>query len=141
MMLDATTRPEDLGQSGLSSWENERFWIGWKGHLYLPGEIAGRSSVARLATLLLTEPLTEATPRLAGVFGLFVHDKLRGGWQITVDNAGLYKIFYDLAGVSTSFLRLVASRRVGRADLDLDMVMEYLLQGQILGDGTFVSPG
>src|SRR4051812_11017084 len=77
--------------------------------------------------------------RAAGVFGLFVHDKRRGGWQVAVDNAGLYKIFHDDRSASTSFLALARARRTGRADLDLPVMLEFLAQGQVLGPRTFVA--
>ena len=91
--IDAATRPEDARQDGLRWWENDRFAIGWKGHLYLPGEAGGAPSVARIGAALGSADFAEVAARAAGVFGLFVHDKRRGGWQVAVDNAGLYKIF------------------------------------------------
>ena len=139
MPIDAEIRPEDARQDGLRWWENDRFAIGWKGHLYLPGEAAGAPSVARIAAALETADFAEVAARAAGVFGLFVHDKRRGGWQVAVDNAGLYKIFHDGRSASTSFLALARARRTGRADLDLPVMLEFLAQGQVLGPRTFVT--
>ncbi len=139
MLLSAATRPEALRRSGLRWWEDERFAIGWTGHLYLPGHAGGAPSVAGVAAALETADFAEVAARLAGVFGLFVFDKLRGGWQASVDNSGLYKVFHDAEGASTSFLELVKARRIGRADLDLAVLVEYLAQGQVLGSRTFVT--
>ena len=77
MLLDARTRPEDSREPGLRRWEDDRFLIAWKGHLYVPGETAGAASAARLAAKLRTEGLETVAHRLSGVFGLFVHDKER----------------------------------------------------------------
>jgi hypothetical protein len=139
--VDGASRPEDLRQSGLRWWENEHFAIGWKGHLYLPGEAAGAPSVARIAATLEGEgaDFADVAARVAGVFGLFAHDKRRGGWQVAVDNAGLYRVFHDSQSASTSFLELVRARGTGRADLDLAALVEYLTQGQVLGPRTFVA--
>jgi hypothetical protein len=139
MLFSATVPPETSGQSGLRWWENERFAIGWRGHLYLPGEVAGVPSVAKLADSLTTVDLTRVTCHLGGVFGLFVRDKSRGGWQIATDNAGLYKVFYDAKGASTSLLELVRARGSGRDALDLAVIVEFLAQGQVLGTRSFVS--
>src|SRR4051794_21569259 len=81
MPLAASVIPEDARQDGLRWWENDRFAIGWKGHLYLPGEAAGAPSVARIGAALGSADFAEVAARAAGVFGLFVHDKRRGGWQ------------------------------------------------------------
>jgi hypothetical protein len=139
MLLRAGTRPEDLHETGLRLWEDDRFAIGWKGHLYLPGETAGTPSVAKLAVVLRAEDLAAVAHRLAGVFGLFVHDKVRGGWQVAVDNAGLYKVYHDAGAAGTSFLELVRARRVDRARVDLEAMVEYLAHGAVLGSRTFVT--
>src|SRR3954453_7073899 len=117
MLLDARTRPEDLREPGLRRCEDDRFLIAWKGHLYVPGETAGAESAARLAAKLRREGLETTAHRLSGVFGLFVHDKERGGWEITADNAGCYKIYRDSKGVGTGFLGLGRGGRLpgGRA--------------------------
>src|SRR3954462_7223033 len=101
--IDAATAPENARQPGLRWWEDDRFAIGWKGHLYLPGEAGGAPSVARIGGALGGADFADVAARAAGVFGLFVHDKRRGGWQVAVDNAGLYKIFHDDRSASTSF--------------------------------------
>ena len=55
-------RPDNLREIGLRWLANERFAIGWKGHLYLPGYKAGEDSVAARAVMLGTSAL--ALPRL-----------------------------------------------------------------------------
>lgn len=139
MLLDAATPAGAPQEAGLRWWQDDRFAIGWKGHLYLPGEAAGAASVAELAALLRREPLAATAHRLAGVFGLLVHDRAHGGWQVAVDNAGLYKIFHDREGAGTSFLELLRARRAGRARLDAGAIVEYLAHGLVLGPRTFVA--
>src|SRR3954451_3207938 len=118
MLLSAATRPEALRRSGLRWWEAERFTIGWTGPLYLPGHAGGAPSVAGVAAALETADFAEVAARLAGVFGLFVFDKLRGGWQGSGDNYGLYEGVRAAEGASTSSRERVKARRIGRADLD-----------------------
>jgi hypothetical protein len=73
------------------------------------------------------------------VFGLLVHDKAEGGWRAATDNAGLYKIFHDDQGASTSFLGLVRARRVGRDRVDPAALVEFLAHGQVFAPHTFVA--
>jgi hypothetical protein len=133
MLLDAVTPPGRLpDETGLRRWEDDRVAFAWKGHLYLPGLAAGAPSVARLAAdLAAGEELADAAARLAGVFGLFVHDKASGGWHALVDNAGLFKIFHDARGASTSFLGLVADRRPGLEAVDRSALVEFLAHGAV----------
>src|SRR3954469_4436747 len=104
-----------------------------------PRRAGGGPSVSGIGAALGSADFAEVAARAAGVFGLFVHDKRRGGWQVAVDNAGLYKIFPDDRSASTSFLALARARRTGRADLDLPVMLEFLAQGQVLGPRTFVA--
>ena len=73
------------------------------------------------------------------MFGLFVHDKERGGWEITADNAGCYKIYRDGRGVGTSFLELVRDRRLAAGRADPAALVEFLAHGAVLGSRTFAS--
>jgi hypothetical protein len=101
--------------------------------------------VAKLAAMLRTEDLAAVMHRLAGVFGLFVHDGTAGpvpaggAWQVAVDNAGLYKVYHDAEGVGTSFLELARARRVGRGRIDPEAVVEYLAHGSVFGSRTLVT--
>ena len=141
MLLSAATRPEALRRSGLRWWENDRFAIGWKGHLYLPGRRGWRAERGRDRGGPGDRGLRGGGgARLAGVFGLFVFDKRRGGWQVSVDNSGLYKIFHDGRSASTSFLELVKARRTGRADLDLPVWSNTSPRARCSGPGPS-SPG
>ena len=45
--------------------------------------------------MLRAADLATVAHEFKGVFGLFVKDHCGGGWQISTDAAGLYKIFYD----------------------------------------------
>ena len=139
MLIAATSRPEELAETGLRWWSDDRFTIGWKGHLFLPGERAGAASVARLAAGLAHRSLGELARELYGVFGLFVHDRVAGGWQLAVDNAGLYKIFYDDIGASTSFLELLADRGIGPDRVAPLAVVEFLAHGFVTAPETFVA--
>ena len=52
MLIDGRDAPAQVAEPGLRWWEGERFRIGWKGHVYLPGKAAGTPSVAELAARL-----------------------------------------------------------------------------------------
>lgn len=139
MLISAATRTDALpAETGLRWWQDERFAIGWKGHLYLPGETAGEPSIRRLAARLATAPLARAAAELCGVFGLFVHDRQSRTWQIACDNAGLYKIFHDRSRAGTRFLELLAAGGYRSPDVDQQAVVEFLAHGAIFGPRTFV---
>ncbi|MGD9510612.1 MAG: hypothetical protein AB7X49_18895, partial [Geminicoccaceae bacterium] len=132
MIIDPHSRPEDLVERGLHWWSNERFAIGWKGHVYFPGESAGEKTVAKLALSLENAELATKAGDLRGVFGLFVWRKSDQSWQITVDNTGLYKIYFDRRGASTSFLDLVRKRGIDRSGVSLDALAQFLAYGAII---------
>lgn len=136
MLLYGSTLPAGPQEEGLKWWRNDRFAIGWKGHLYLPRHPAGAASVAELAARLATTPLTQLVAELAGVFGLFVHDQVGGEWQAASDNAGLYRIFYDERGLATSFLELLANRKLDASAISPLAVLEFLSYGAWLGPGS-----
>ena len=138
MLIEPVDRLPGASEPGLRWWSGERFAIGWKGHLYLPGHPAGAASVAHLAQRLVAQPLTTVAKELCGVFGLFVHDRISCTWRVMVDNAGLYKIFHDRKRVSTSFLQLIAARKAGVGDVEHEALVEYLAQGAVFGPGTVV---
>lgn len=133
MLLDGFTPYAGVQKKGLNWWTNERFAIGWKGHLYLPGLQAGTASVAELAERLTARPLPQVAAELAGVFGLFVHDQMRGDWQASSDNAGLYRIFHDERGLGTSFLELLADRGRDSSAIRPRAILEYLSYGAWFG--------
>ena len=87
MLIDAASDPQRLNEVGLRWWSNERFTIGWKGHLFLPGYAGGAPSVAELAAMLTTSSLADIAQEICGVFGIFVHDRIEGNWTICVDNS------------------------------------------------------
>jgi hypothetical protein len=138
MLIEPADPVSGILEPGLRWWHGERFAIGWKGHLYLPGHPAGAASVARLAQRLAAQPLTAVAKELCGAFGLFVHDRIGRTWQVMVDNAGLYKIFHDQQRVSTSFLQLIAASGTGIGHVEQEALVEYLAQGAVFGSGTVV---
>ena len=101
----------NLEMDGFQMYTGIRFSIWWKGHLYLSHHDAGADSINALAQQLQTLPLSAVSHRLKGVFGLFVWDRSDATWQITVDNSGLYRVFFDTSGhVCTSFFEIAAYR-------------------------------
>lgn len=138
MLIRAGTRPEDLRSTGLRQWSNDRFWIGWKGHLYRPGRDAGAASIAALAGDLLSAPLAEKVGQLRGVYGVFVHDRQDGSWQVASDHLGFYRLYYDREVLGTKLLDLMADRGYGPADLDPERLTEFLAQAVIFGPATAV---
>ena len=133
MLLNGSTPPARQRETGLNWWTNDRFAIGWKGHLYVPGQPAGPASITQLAARLTTTPLTQVVAEVAGVFGLFVHDQIRGDWQVSSDNAGLYRIFHDERGLGTSFLELLADRDMDASAISPRAILEFLSYGAWLG--------
>jgi hypothetical protein len=139
MLLRANTEPAALQDARFHRWQDERWAILWLGHLYWPGHAAGEASIAVLGEALRDADLAQVVQHLAGVFGLFVHDKVRGGWTIAGDNAGLYKIYHDAEGAGTSLLELIADRRVPCAALDRAAMIEFLTFGAVLGERSLVA--
>ncbi|MFO1048580.1 MAG: hypothetical protein U1E52_11865 [Geminicoccaceae bacterium] len=131
MLLEPGTGPQQQSEIGLRWWSDDAFVIGWKGHVYLPGEVAGAATVERLARLLKSADLAEIAGRLRGVFGLFVWRKATRSWQVTVDNAGFYKVYFDSRGAGTGFLELVRDRRLDRAGVSEHALVEFLAYGAV----------
>jgi hypothetical protein len=140
MLIDTSSRPEALVETGLRWRAGTRLVVGWKGHVYVPGKPAGSDSIAHAITELEAGARLETViGGLSGVFGLFVHDRARGGWQIATDNAGLYKIFWDQRGAATSLLELTRARRTRLDQLLPAALAEFLAHGAVFGPGTFVT--
>lgn len=138
MLIRAGTRLEDLRSTGLRQWTNDRFWIGWKGHLYRPGCDAGAASIAALADELGTAPLAQTVGQLRGVYGIFVHDRQDGSWQVSSDHLGFYRLYYDKEVLATKLLDLMMDRGYGPADLDRERLAEFLAQAVVFGPATYV---
>ena len=138
MIIDAATGLRPTAERHLRWLDAGTVQIGWKGHLYLPDCRAGEESIARLAGMLQDRDLCEIADLLSGVFGLLVFDAARDRWQITGDGAGLYKIFHDRRGAATSYLELVADRRIGPDGVDPRAAMTFLALGTTLAEDTFV---
>lgn len=138
MLIEPDMTPAELGEAGLRWWSNDSITIGWKGHVYLPGETAGAATAARLASLLEAADLASVASRLHGVFGLFVWRKDSRDWQITVDKTGLYKIYFDRKGAGTSFLELVRGRKIGRNRVSEAALAQFLAYGAVFRQKTFV---
>ncbi len=130
-----------LNSNGFNLYENNRFSIWWKGHLYLSSLAAGTTSVAVLARRLADRPLAAICHRLKGVFGLVVWDKHDDVWYASVDNAGLYRLFFDDFGrLTSSFLEMAAARGAKAADIATDRLVEFLLHGCVYAPRTLL-PG
>ena len=139
MLIDATTSPEGLDEAGLRWRMGQRFVVGWKGHVFVPGEAGGEDSIQRLlARLEAGACLADLMNEPSGVFGLFVYDRVQRLWQITPDNAGLYKIFWDDRGCGTSLLELTRQRGTRRDQLMPAGLIEFLVHGAVYGAETFV---
>jgi asparagine synthetase B (glutamine-hydrolysing) len=138
MLIAGDTPPTETAETGLRWWSDERFVLGWKGHIYVAGEVAGAASMPAIARLLEAMTLGEAAQRISGVFGLFVHDRRRGGWQITIDHAGLYKVFHDAQGAATGFLELLQARPRSRADVPAEALLDFLQHGYVAAPDSFV---
>ena len=136
MLIDPTARPEELRERGLRWWSDGNFSIGWKGHLFLAGHPGGEASVDRLGTSLRERELAEIAPEILGVYGLFVYEHRSRRWQVCSDNSGLYRIFHDERGASTSFLDLLTARRVTTESIRPEAVVEYLTYGAWIGPST-----
>lgn len=131
MLLEPGTEPRQQSEVGLRWWSNDAFVIGWKGHVYLSGEVAGSATVERFARLLESAELAEIVGRLRGVFGLFVWRRATRSWQIAVDNSGFYKVYFDSRGAGTGFLELVRDRGLGRAGVSEHALVEFLAYGAV----------
>lgn len=139
MLIEPATRPEGLVETGLRWLAGTRFVVGWKGHLFVPAKAAGRESVNHLVMRLdAGAALGTLMGELNGVFGLFVHDRRRDVWQIAIDNAGLYKVYWDERGCSTSLLELTRARETRPDQLRSEALIEFLAHGAVFGSGTFV---
>ena len=140
MLIDATTRPEGVAEPGLRWRSGARFVVGWKGHVFIPGKTAGHDSISHLIMQLEAgASLDGLMGELSGVFGLFVHDRAQGGWQIAIDNGGMYKVFWDERGCATSLLQLTRARGTRRDQLLPAALIEFLAHGAVYGPGTFVA--
>jgi hypothetical protein len=139
MLIDAQTMPATSEETGLAWWRNERFSIGWKGHLFIPGLSAGRDSIARLADMLARSSLSDVAKDVCGVYCLLVHDGLARHWQIAVDNSSMYKVFYDSRHVSTGFLELLEARRTGAKGISAERIVEFLAHGAVYGAPTLAT--
>jgi hypothetical protein len=128
-----------LRSSGLRTWEGDRFVVGWRGHLYLPGYDAGPETAAALAERLAAAGPERALGELRGVFGVFVHDRSSLAWHVACDNAGLYNIFHDGSRIGTSFLELAAASGRGASDAAPETLVTYLAHGYVYGPGTLLA--
>lgn len=138
MLIKATTDPR-IDQPSEGHWhQHERYVIGWKGNVYLPGFAAGMPTVAHLAARLAELGLDHFCAALRGVYGMFIYDGIEKTWHIFSDNGALYRIFYSSATVSTSFLELAVVEQSSAA-VDSRSVLEFIAQGGNFGRHTPVS--
>ena len=139
MLVSVSTLPQQAGFADDARYENENFFIGWRGVLYQYGARVGADSVARIAGLLEHQALADLCRLLHGIFVLFVYDKKKGIWYVAVDNSGLYHAFHDDKSAGTSFLEMLALRtRAGRSSLAPAAVADFLAHGGIYWSRTLV---
>ncbi|MFZ1429528.1 MAG: hypothetical protein WAS21_22480, partial [Geminicoccaceae bacterium] len=95
--------------------------------------------MAVLARRLADRPLAAICHRLKGVFGLVIWDQRDGVWYAAVDNAGLYRLFFDDFGrLGGSFLEIAAAQGAQAADIATDRLVEFLLHGCIYAPRTLL---
>ncbi len=138
MIIDVDTPPQPPTHARAETWHDDCWFFIWIGALYLPGLAAGPPSVAALAKLLATHPLSRVCRQLCGVFTLFVHDKRDGSWQCAVDNAGLSHVFYSDSRLSTSFLEMIDTMGNRPVAFDPLAVAEFLTNGAVYWQQTFL---
>lgn len=110
------------------------FWIG---HIYMDGLVSGRPTIERLARDLLQRSLPAIAAELRGVFGLLIFDKLAHTWAAMVDNAGMYKLYYDAHGICSSFLAMLRTSP-SRPAIARKALVEYIAQGRLYGGATLI---
>jgi len=113
------------------------FWLGMP---LVRGQHGPRAAVSALLERLPAEPLEEALTAVEGVHVLMIHDRRLRCWYFSVDGAGLGKLFYDRAGVGSSFLELAAVRGYGCEHLCAESVAEFVLHECIGGGRTLLRP-
>jgi hypothetical protein len=139
MLVSFSTVPQQVDFADGATYENGSFLMGWKGVLFQYGARAGAESITRIADLLEHQTLPDLCRLLHGIFVLFVFDKKKKTWHVTVDNSGLYHAFHDDATVGTSFLQMLALRaHSGRSRLAPAAVADFLAHGGIYWSRTLV---
>jgi hypothetical protein len=131
MLITAGEPPFGEQDIRCGSWEDDRFLVCWKGLIFIHGVSAGSPTIHKITQSLYDTSLASLCQELRGVFGLFIFDKTRAQWQITVDNAGLYHIYHDHDTVSTSFLELLAFKNVSSRQICAAAAAEFLALGWI----------
>jgi hypothetical protein len=139
MLIDATAVPRFQPFAELRWHIDERYAIGWKGHVFLPGVAAGAATIARLRDELAHQEIGEVCSTLYGVYGIFVYDRHNNTWWIFADSSGLYRIFYAERQISTSFLELATARSAPSRDVDRQAVLEFLMHSGNFGKRTPVA--
>jgi hypothetical protein len=75
MLVSFSDLPQQVDFVDGTCYENDNFYIGWKGVLFQYGARAGTESVARIADLLEHQTLADLCRLLHGIFVLFIFDK------------------------------------------------------------------
>ena len=138
MILTASSRPEDFC-AAWASVDGDRYFVAWKGAVYERGFRLGRPTVDRLIARLSSQPLSTLRRSLHGVFALFVFNKQASEWSVLVDNAGLYKIYFDGDSVSTSLLDLVRARSIGIESLSPTAVADFMASRGVHWNETLIT--
>jgi hypothetical protein len=138
MLVSFSILPQQLDFVDGACYQNNNFFVGWKGFLFQYGAQAGAGSIAGIADLLERQTLADLCNLLHGIFVLFVYDKRESIWYVMVDNSGLYHAFHDDTTAGTSFLEMIALRaQSGPSRLAPAAVADFLAHGGIHWSRTF----
>jgi Asparagine synthase len=138
MLITAGEPPFGEQDIRCASWEDDRFLVRWKGLIFVYGVSSGSATIQQIVQRLGHTPLTSLCHELHGVFGLFIFDKARCLWQIVVDNSGLYHVFHDHDTVSSSFLELVAFKKLSSRHICRAAAAEFVAHGGVYWRRTLV---
>lgn len=139
MLLCPFEDPQATPAPGLRWEANERYAIGWRGALYLPGEASGAATIARLLAAGDAAALERLIDELQGVYCLFVLIREQNVWRIFNDRTALARIYYSDNRVATRFLDLVRAEGKGTSDADSQRVLEFIMQSGNFGPETPVT--
>ncbi|MFD2370812.1 asparagine synthase-related protein [Brevibacillus sp. GCM10020057] len=120
------------------TWENERYFIGWRGFVFLLGVAAGIDSVAAFAEEMQMSGLLAAIRLLKGHFFMAVYDKQTEAYYSFIDNSGAFEAFHMESIVSTSFLALARKSGYGKERMSRETIIEFLNFGNVYYNRTLL---
>lgn len=136
MLLRPSSPPPQQGDPAIQWRASPRHTVGWIGNVFRCGQRVGGPTIDWLLEQLAHRPAAELLPELNGVYGLFIYEPARRHWLVATDNAGLYRIFYSAAAVSTRFLELAAATPADQRPLDDQAIVEFIANGGNYGRHT-----